>query len=141
MPPRTRRVIVLVALAASLSGAAAAQTVCDQLLPIGIVPPVGGFLIDCGNRYVLWPATLPPPPVSWVALAYPACPAGPCTGLTGVLQFVCEATSGYFCCIGIADSIPIGAGAYLGPFRQGFDQRFANDTDTRTTICLSLIHI
>lgn len=72
-----------------------------------------------------------------MALEYAACPNGPCVGLTGPLQFVCEATSGYFCCIGIADSIPIRAGTYAGPFRQGLDQRFANDTDTRQGICFS----
>lgn len=72
-----------------------------------------------------------------MALEYPACPNGPCAGLTGPSQFVCEATSGYFCCVSAADSIPIRAGTYAGPFRQAFGQRFANDIDTRTNICFS----
>jgi hypothetical protein len=130
-------VLVLVALAASMPAVAVGQTVCDRLIPIGLVPPAGGFVLGCAYHYVLRQGSVPPPASSWVPVRFPVCPNGPCAGLTGPLEFGCEATSGYFCCMSAGDSIPLVAGVYVGPLSAGFSQRFANDTDTRTNICFS----
>jgi len=119
------------------SAAARAQTVCDQLLPIGVTPPAGGFASGCANRYVLRLSSSSGSGSTYIPLAFPACANRPCAGLTGPFQFVCEATNGHYCCISVSDSIPLVAGVYIGPLRQGIDQRIASDTDTRPGICHS----
>jgi hypothetical protein len=128
-----RRALLLAAFVASASGVADAQTVCDQLLPIGLVPPQGGFAFGCDHQYHV-PAG-PGSSAYYRWLAFPTCPDGPCAGLTDPQLFVCAATSGYSCCI--SDSVPLIAGIYAGPLRLGLDQRIANDTDTRVGICYS----
>ena len=133
MPPWVRHALAMVALAVSMSGVAFGQTVCDRLLPIGLVPPAGGFVPGCAFRYILLQGTTP----GYVPLDYPTCPIGPCAPLTPPLRFVCEATHGYACCIAVGDSIPIVPGIYAGALRSGLSQRFANDTDTRADICAS----
>jgi hypothetical protein len=46
-------------------------------------------------------------------------------------------TGGHACCISASQWIPIPAGNLAGPLRAGLDQRIANDTDTRPSICYS----
>lgn len=116
---------------------ARAQTVCEQLLPIGLVPPVSGFQQGCANHYVLKSATVPSQGGAYAWLDFPLCGNGPCAGLTGVFAFTCAATSGYACCIGASQSISIAAGNYAGPLKQGLGQRFSSDTDTSASICYS----
>lgn len=132
-----RRVMLLAALGMSAAGVARAQTVCDQLLPIGVAPPAGGFASGCSYRYVLRQSSSSGSGSTYIPLAYPACTNGPCAGLTAPYQFICEATNGYSCCISVSDSIPLVAGNYAGPLRQGLNQRMANDSDTRPDICYS----
>jgi hypothetical protein len=131
-----RRALLPVVLATLVPGAARAQTVCDQLLPIGVVAPGTGFLIGCATQYVLRPPGSSPPG-SYAWLAYPPCPNGPCAGLTDGLLFVCEARSGYSCCISAPGTIPLPPGIYAGQLRLGLNQRFASDTDTLPGICFS----
>ena len=130
-----RRTVLSVVLVASAVGVARGQTVCDRLLPIGVAPPAGGFMVGCANGYVLKRSYSTGSGSSYVALEYPACANGPCTGLTEPLKFVCETTSGYSCCIEVSQSIPLVAGNYAGPFASGFNARMTNDTDLRTGIC------
>jgi hypothetical protein len=132
-----RRALLLVVLATAIPGAARTQTVCDQLLPIGIVPPAGGFQMGCANHYVMRWAGLVVPPGSYAWLAYPPCANGPCAGLTDGLQFVCQARTGYSCCIGVTDVIARTAGIYQGQLSQGLSERYASDTDTLQEICYS----
>lgn len=137
MLSRLRRVVLIAALAAPASGSLRAQDICDQLLPIGLVPPPGGFAIGCSSLYALLPGGASGQPGTWVALAYPPCANGPCAGVADPMQFVCTVTSGYECCVGVSQLIPLRPGVNSGPVGAGIDQRFANDTDTRTTICYS----
>lgn len=137
MRPALRRAVLLGALVTSMSAAARAQTVCDQLLPIGVTPPAGGFASGCMYRYVLRRSSSSESGSTYIPLAFPACANGPCAGLTAPNQFICEATNGYSCCISVSDSIPLVIGNYAGPLRQGLDRRMANDTDPRSGICYS----
>jgi hypothetical protein len=45
--------------------------------------------------------------------------------------------TGHNCCISVEQPIPLVAGNYAGPAKQGIDQRFDRDTDTRSGICYS----
>lgn len=129
------RILLSTVLAVSTAGVARGQTVCDQLLPIGVAPPAGGFMVGCANGYVLKRSYSTGSGSSYIALDYPACANGPCAGMTLPLKFVCETTNGYSCCIEVSQSIPLIAGNYAGPFASGFNARLASDTDTRTGIC------
>ena len=137
MPAKLRRALLLAAIVTSTSGVARGQTVCDQLLPFGLVPPAGGFAFGCAHQYSLRLGYGSVSDGYCTPLAYPACSNGPCAGLTGPQLFVCAATSGYSCCISVAQLIPIVAGDYNGPVNVGLNQRIANDTDTRAGICYS----
>ena len=137
MRPALRSAVLLGALVTAMSAAARAETVCGQLLPIGVAPPAGGFASGCANRYVLRRSSSSGSGSTYFPLAFPTCPNGPCAGLTGANQFSCEATNGYSCCTSVSDSIPLVVGNYAGPLRQGLDRRMANDTDTRPGICYS----
>jgi hypothetical protein len=130
-----RRVFLLAVLAASTSGAARGQTVCGQLYPFGVVPPEGGFAFGCANRYVLKRSTNSGSPETYLLLVLPACASGPCDGLIDPQKFICEAANGYACCMTVSQSIPLVAGNYAGPLRQGLSQRIASDTDTIPGIC------
>jgi len=132
-----RHALPLVVLATLIPGSTRAQTVCDQLLPIGIVAPETGFQIGCATLYVLRYAPFGSAPPYYAWLAYPPCANGPCAGLTGGLLFVCAAASGYSCCVSAPGTIPLPAGIYAGQLRAGLDQRFASDTDTLPGICFS----
>jgi hypothetical protein len=134
MRPALRRAVLLAALATSTPAVARAQTVCDQLLPIGLQPPVTGFQSGCATSYVLRQGS---GPLLFAPLVYPPCANGPCAGLTHPLLFVCAAANGYACCVSVADSILVGAGNLSGPLASGLGQRMANDTDPRTNICYS----
>lgn len=131
-----RRTLLVAALAISTFEVADGQTVCDQHFPFGVMAPEGGFVPGCGSQYVLR-RTTGGGPASYISLDYPACASGPCAGMTLPLKYVCEATNGHSCCLSASQSIPLIAGNYVGPLRQGLDQRMANDTDTRLGICYS----
>ena len=119
------------------SGVARAQTVCDVLIPVALVPPAGGFEPGCGIHRALERGPVSGAGGYYVTLEYPACADGPCAGLTGASKFVCEAASGYSPCLGVPGPIPPVVGHHAGPFGPGMDQRFAGDTDTRAGICFS----
>jgi hypothetical protein len=116
---------------------AGAQTVCTQLLPIGLLPPAGGFTFGCGHQFNLKLGAVIGPDGNYILLGYPACANGPCAGLTGIPQLQCAADSGYFCCVSGGQMIPTLQGTNVGTFVTGLDQRIADDTDTRAGICHS----
>ena len=137
-PAAARRALLSALLVASTFGVARGQTVCDQLLPIGVVPPPGGFSLGCPFRYVLKRSGgTGSGPSNYLSLAYPACANGPCVGLTDATKYVCEVRNGYSCCVSASDSISLVAGTYTGPTNQGLNLRFASDTDTIPDICHS----
>jgi hypothetical protein len=134
-----RCALLLAVLATVMPAVARAQTVCDQLLPIGVVSPAVDPVFGCANTYVLKRAggTGTTPPLTYIALAYPPCANGACDGLSDILLFVCGVRSGYSCCISAPGTVPLMLGNMAGPLNQGLNQRFASDTDTLPGICFS----
>jgi hypothetical protein len=135
MRPALRRLLLAVALLVSTSGVARAQTVCDRLLPIGLLPPAGGFTFGCAQAFHLKLGAVIGPDGNYILLAYPSCASGPCAGQSGTTWLQCAAASGYFCCVGVAQMIPTITGTNVGTLAAGLVDRIANDTDTRAGIC------
>jgi hypothetical protein len=132
-----RRALWIGALLASTCAAARAETVCDQLLPIGLLPPAGGFTFGCARQFHLNLGAAVGPDGNYILLAYPACVLGPCAGQSGTTLLQCAATNGYFCCVSATQMIPTLTGVNVGTLATGLDQRLANDTDPRAGICYS----
>lgn len=108
---------------------------CDALLPIGVLPPAGGFVPGCAHVYALKLGAAPGPDGNYVLIAYPACANGPCAGTTGLAALQCTASSGYACCVTPAQAIPTLTGTNVGTLQTGLNQRFVADTDARTPLC------
>jgi hypothetical protein len=134
---RAARVTLLAALMLAAPVVAGAESVCTQLLPIGLLPPAGGFTFGCTHPFSLKLGAAIGPDGNYILLGYPACANRPCAGLTGIAQLQCAADSGYFCCVSGGQMIPTIQGTNVGTFVAGLDQRIANDTDTRAGICHS----
>lgn len=132
-----RRLLLASLLPAAMCTAARAQTVCNQLAPMGLLPPVGGFGFGCTHHYNLKLGAALGPDGNYILLSYPACANGPCAGQTGIPLLQCAATSGYSCCITSAQMIPTITGTNVATLVAGLNQRIANDTDTRSGICFS----
>ncbi len=126
-----------VALLFAVATTASAQ-ICTQLLPIGLLPPDGGFTFGCARQFSLKLGATLGPDGNYILLSYPACASGPCAGQSGLTLLQCAATSGYFCCISSAQMIPTLTGTNVGTLATGLNQRIANDTDTRTGICYAV---
>ena len=137
MHPALRHALIAAALVLSTSAAARAQTVCDQLLPIGLLPPAGGFTVGCAHQFNLKLGASLGPDGNYILLGYPACANGTCAGQSGAAVLQCAATSGYFCCVSVLGMIPTLTGGNVGTLATGLNQRIANDTDTRAGICYS----
>jgi hypothetical protein len=133
-----RRALLAAALLLLTASAAHAQTVCDHLLPIGLLPPAGGFTFGCAHPFKLKLGASIGPDGNYILLAYPSCANGPCAGQSGTTLLQCAAASGYFCCTSVSQMIPTIVGTSVGTLVTGLNQRIANDTDTRAGICYSL---
>src|SRR5262245_1187176 len=101
-----RRVTAASFLLATMFASAHAQSVCDRLAPVGLLPPAGGFTFGCSRQFTLKLGAALGPDGNYILLDDPACANGPCAGLSGIPQMQCAATSGYFCCITNAQMIP-----------------------------------
>jgi hypothetical protein len=132
-PPRFAVLLAVIAVASAQI--ARAQTVCDQLLPLGFVAPAGAPLPGCASQFTV---RLGAPGQSGsyaLALALPACDNAPCAGLTNPSLFTCAARMGYACCVSVDQTIVIEKGSYAGPLAQGIQNRITDDTDQRLGIC------
>ena len=116
---------------------AVADQICDRLLPAGLLEPAGGFTIGCARQFTLKLGASPGPDGNYILLDYPACPNGPCAGLTGAAQLQCAAASGYACCIVTGQHVPTLTGGNVGALAAGLNQRFALDTDPAPGICFA----
>jgi len=137
MTPLLRRLTLASLLPAAIFTSAHASTICDQLAPMGLLPPAGGFSFGCARQFTLKLGATLGPDGNYILLSYPACANGPCAGQTGLPLLQCAATSGYFCCISSAQMIPTITGTNVGTLVAGLNQRIANDTDTRSGICFT----
>ncbi len=114
---------------------AAADQVCDRLLPVGLLEPAGGFTTGCARQFTLKLGASLGPDGNYILLDYPACPEGPCAGLPGATQLQCAAASGYACCILSGAHIPTMTGGNVGALAAGLVQRFALDSDSTVGLC------
>ena len=137
MVPLLRRLMPAFLLLPATFAAAAAQTVCDGLAPMGLLPPAGGFTFGCSQHFTLKLGAALGPDGNYILLSYPSCANGPCGGQTGLTLLQCAATSGYDCCVSSAQTIPTITGTNIATLVAGLDQRIANDSDTRAAICFS----
>ena len=120
-----------------LPSAAAADHICDRLLPMGLLEPPGGFTSGCARTFTLKLGASPGPDGNYILLDYPACSDGPCAGLTAGAQLQCAAASGYACCVLSGQIVPTLTGGNVGSLAAGLVQRIALDTDTRPGLCYS----
>jgi len=137
MMPLLRRLLPALLVLPATFAAAGAQTICDHLAPLGLLPPAGGFRFGCAFDYNLKLGATLGPAGNYILLDYPACASGPCAGQAGLTQLQCAATHGYFCCVSTSQMIPTIVGTSVATLVAGLDQRIANDTDTRSGICFS----
>jgi hypothetical protein len=122
-------------LGALMPRVAVADQVCDRLLPMGVLEPSSGFTSGCARQFSLKLGAVPGPDGNYILLEYPACPQGPCAGLTSTVQLECAAASGYACCVSSDQHVPTLTGTNVGTLAAGLSERIALDTDTRTGIC------
>lgn len=134
MRPLALPLAALLALAAST---AAADQVCDQLLPMGLLQPAGGFTTGCSRDFTLKLGAALGPDGNYILLDLPACASGPCAGLSGVTQLQCAAAEGYSCCLTSGGLVPTIQGTNVASLAAGLTQRIGFDTDTRAGICYS----
>jgi len=135
--PALRRALLAAAVLTTTFATSHAATVCDQLIPIGLLPPAGGFTFGCARQFHLNLGASIGPDGNYILLTYPACASGPCAGQSGTALLQCAAASGYFCCVGTTQMIPTLTGNNVGTLATGLNQRISNDTDTRAGICYS----
>jgi len=134
MSPALRRWLLAVVLSLPTFATARADE-CDGLVPIGLLPPAGGFGFGCPQVYNLKLGAALGPDGNYILLSYPACANGPCGGQVGIPLLQCAAASGYFCCLSTGQMIPTLTGTNVGTLVTGLNQRIANDDDTRAGIC------
>lgn len=115
----------------------AADQVCGQLLPVGLLEPAGGFTLGCSRQFTLKLGASLGPDGNYILLDYPTCADGPCAGLTGASQLQCAAASGYACCVLSGAHIPTMTGGNFGVLAAGLTQRFALDRDATPGICFA----
>lgn len=132
-----RRLLLATILLTAFSVSAGAQ-VCTQLLPIGLLPPDGGFTTGCARQFNLKLGATLGPDGNYILLSYPACAGGPCAGLTGVPLLQCASTDSYWCCLSVLQMIPTLTGTNVGTLATGFNLRVANDNDSRAGICFAV---
>jgi Flp pilus assembly protein TadG len=116
---------------------------CDEMVPMGAIPPAGGtsFEVGCGapNPYTLFQGQGGGTEGNWQALNFPECQEGPCAGMpsAGASTFRCLLAGGYGCCVEVGQVLKTETGQMNGPARTGLQNRFDADTDTRNNICFS----
>ena len=126
---------LLAALLALAAAPVAADQVCGQLLPMGLLEPAGGFTTGCSRDFTLKLGAALGPDGNYILLDLPACAAGPCAGLSGVTQLQCAAAMGYACCLTSGALVPTLQGTNVASLAAGLTQRIGLDTDTRSGIC------
>jgi hypothetical protein len=134
--PRYATTLCLLGLLAA-SSAFAQNSVCSQVLPIGLLPPAGGWTTDCAHRVSLKLGASIGAGGNYIMITYPTCASGPCAGQGGTTALQCQATSGYSCCVNVSDVEPTITGTNIGFLVSGLNSRIAADTDTRSGICYS----
>ncbi len=132
-----RRLLVALCGAATLAfpTAAGADSACGNLLPMGLLPPAGGFTAGCARVFSLKLGAALGPDGNYILLDLPACASGPCGGSSGLAQLQCAADLGYGCCLVSGLHVPTIQGTNVATFAAGLDQRLARDTDSRPGIC------
>jgi hypothetical protein len=135
MVPTLRRWLLASVLSLLTFAQARGDVICDRLVPFGLLPPTGGFSLGCSHVFNLKLGAALGPDGNYILLSYPSCASGPCAGDTGLTLLQCAATSGYFCCVSTAQTVPTITGTNVGTLVAGLNQRIANDTDTRAAIC------
>jgi hypothetical protein len=117
--------------------AGSADQICTGLLPMGLLPPAGGFTTGCGHQFTLKLGASLGPDGNYILLDYPPCASGPCAGESGLVQLQCAAANGYQCCLSSGQSIPTLTGTNVATLVAGLNQRIGLDTDQRAGICYS----
>ena len=122
--------------ATAIAKADPAAGVCESLVPLGAIDPNGVFRIGCDTTYVLKTSQVNSPG-NFQLIDFPPCTEGPCAGVQGGggAEIRCEVGNGYSCCIEIGQPIQTMPGNKVGPFIQGLNDRWDNDTDRREGIC------
>jgi Flp pilus assembly protein TadG len=109
------------------------------VVPLGVVPPAGGFTTGCTPGYSLKSSsgTLG----NYGPVSFPECDTGECAGMasTGANTFRCLVHYGYCCPINVGDQVYSEPGN-LSSFRAAVLDRFKDDTDQRQGICYSAYH-
>ncbi|HTM58614.1 MAG TPA: pilus assembly protein TadG-related protein [Candidatus Udaeobacter sp.] len=112
---------------------------CCGQIPVAAIPPpgAGGFIPGCGHTYDLRGDQPGTPSGNYGALDFPACGLGVCADMpvTGASTFRCLLANGYCCCIPVGTELQTEPGSMSGPVRQGLQDRWDADTDTRPNIC------
>src|SRR5438105_463278 len=93
---------------------AQAQIVCDRLLPMGLLPPAGGFTFGCSRSFNLKLGAAIGPDGNYILISYPNCANGPCAGQSGATLLQCAAANGYFCCVQVSQIFPTLTGTNVG---------------------------
>lgn len=134
-----------IALAAATSGssnrASSPGTVCSaacgcgvSAIPLGVVPPAGGFQTGCDHLYVIKPGSGNSPSGTWTFLEFQPCDNGPCGSMNGESRIRCEIANGPGCRFDIGDVVETVPGTKTS-IMQGIADRFARDTDQRSPTC------
>jgi hypothetical protein len=129
-------VAVRTVLAQPCGGDANAAAGCCLLLPIGLVPPAGDFLVGCSG-YVLESGHGGGHQATCALLDLPPCPSDPCGTTSGADAIRCWAENGYPCCVDLFTAMRVVSGNKGGAFRRGLQARWARDTDQRSGICVT----
>lgn len=119
------------------SSAFAQNSACSQVLPIGLLPPAGGWTTDCAHRVSLKLGASIGAGGNYIMISYPGCASGPCAGQSSTTALQCQATFGYSCCVHVNDVEPTMTGTNIGFLVTGLNARINADTDTRSGICFS----
>ena len=116
-------------------------TPCDGLVPMAPVnaDPSGWFDPDCSKEYDLKVGAGDGEQGNYELLDFPPCAEGACQDVGGGgAEVRCLAENGFGCCMSIGQEFVLTKpGNTVGPFRQGMQARFDNDTDRREGICYS----
>ena len=126
--------------AAAVAEAMPVNSVCEDLVPMGAVPPdEDDFQTGCDHIYDLKLGGGGGSNGNYNLLSFPECPEGVCAGMgeRGANTMRCLVANGYGCCLEIDQQADTEPGNESGPFKQGAEQRWDRDTDQRENICYS----
>ncbi len=104
-------------------------------VPLGVVPPAGGFVPGCRHVVVLEGGD--GTRGNYGLLQLPPCEIDACRD-HGDLG--CQLAQGYGCALQLSEALRTIAGAHTGVVRAAMETRFASDTDQREAICYADYH-